>query len=104
MPGNFILPFNLSIYFLLTIFYQYLLWVVDAETCPENTDTVAKLLSASGITAHRKSCPDFKDDTDQSSCCPSSITPGTFYCCTQEKREEIDAELAAEARRIFFRK
>jgi hypothetical protein len=84
------------------IFFQFLIWV-NGEFCPENTDTVAKLLSASGIATHRKSCPDFKDEVNQSFCCPSSITPGTFYCCTEEKREEIDALLAAEARKIFFR-
>jgi hypothetical protein len=88
--------------FLLITIFQTIIWV-NAEFCPENTDTVAKLLSASGITAHRKSCPDFKDKANEFSCCPSTITPGTFYCCTEEAKEEIDAELAAEARRIFFR-
>uniref|UniRef100_A0A7E4UYG1 Uncharacterized protein n=1 Tax=Panagrellus redivivus TaxID=6233 RepID=A0A7E4UYG1_PANRE len=86
----------------LILLYQ-LVAVSVAEVCPVNADTVAKLLSATAGTSHRKSCPDFKDDAEQVACCPSAITPGTFYCCTTEKRAELDAEIAAEARRLFFR-
>uniref|UniRef100_A0AC34PUM0 Uncharacterized protein n=1 Tax=Panagrolaimus sp. JU765 TaxID=591449 RepID=A0AC34PUM0_9BILA len=86
----------------LVLIYHCLLGA-QAEVCPESSDVAAKLLSSPLNSKHRKSCPDFKDDVDQFSCCPSSITPGTFYCCTAEKKEEIDAELAAEARRVFIR-
>lgn len=87
----------------LVIFYHCLLGA-QAELCPESSDVAAKLLSSASNSKHRKSCPDFKDEVDQFSCCPSSITPGTFYCCTAAKKEEIDAELAAEARKLFIRK
>ncbi|KAH7725741.1 Protein R05C11.4 [Aphelenchoides avenae] len=50
-----------------------------------------------------KTCPDFKDDADQVACCPSQITPGAFYCCTLERQAELASQLAAEARRQFFK-
>ncbi|KAK0399382.1 hypothetical protein QR680_003018 [Steinernema hermaphroditum] len=50
-----------------------------------------------------KTCPDFKDDEKQTECCASQITPGTFYCCTEERKFEIESEIAAELRRQFIR-
>jgi hypothetical protein len=64
--------------------------------------------SASGAAVLRvlnkplKVCPDFKDDAEQSACCPSKITQGAFYCCTEEQRSQLDWEADKEAWRLFF--
>lgn len=51
-----------------------------------------------------KTCPDFKDDADQSACCRSQITQGAYYCCTQEHQAQLQWELDKEAWREFIEK
>ncbi|KAI3422499.1 hypothetical protein GPALN_013005 [Globodera pallida] len=49
-----------------------------------------------------KSCPDFKDGPEQNACCPSQITVGSFFCCTEPHKEQLEAQFASEARRRFI--
>uniref|UniRef100_A0A1I7Y0D1 EGF-like domain-containing protein n=1 Tax=Steinernema glaseri TaxID=37863 RepID=A0A1I7Y0D1_9BILA len=73
-------------------------------TQPSETASVAEN-AATGTFRYKnaKTCPDFKDDERQTECCVSQITPGTFYCCTEERKFEIESEIAAEDRRQFIR-
>ncbi|KAI6187404.1 hypothetical protein M3Y98_00239600 [Aphelenchoides besseyi] len=87
---------------------------IDAEVCPiENPTDTPTTATASGDNAvgpvkklllKPKSCPDFKDDEDQSHCCPSRITFGSFYCCTLNQKHQIESEIASERRKQFVKK
>uniref|UniRef100_A0AC35U2C4 CX domain-containing protein n=1 Tax=Rhabditophanes sp. KR3021 TaxID=114890 RepID=A0AC35U2C4_9BILA len=50
-----------------------------------------------------KRCPDFKDDPNQGACCPSQVTPGTYYCCSSDKKQEIESLIAANLRKQFIK-
>jgi hypothetical protein len=86
--------------------------VVDAEICPLETPTESPASESTSnalgpvkkLMLKPKSCPDFKDDADQSYCCPSRITFGSYYCCTIQQKHEIQSEIAAERRRQFVKK
>uniref|UniRef100_A0A1I7SEU0 Thyroglobulin type-1 domain-containing protein n=2 Tax=Bursaphelenchus xylophilus TaxID=6326 RepID=A0A1I7SEU0_BURXY len=80
-----------------------------AEICPaEKPDPNAskstkEVASIKAVLLKPKSCPDFKDSGEQKHCCPSRITYGTFYCCTEVQLREIEEEISAEKRREFIK-
>uniref|UniRef100_A0A915DY41 Uncharacterized protein n=1 Tax=Ditylenchus dipsaci TaxID=166011 RepID=A0A915DY41_9BILA len=65
------------------------------------TSSAAAVLNAV-LSKPSKTCPDFKDDENQSACCRSRITQGAFFCCTQEYRAQIEWEEHKQAWRQFF--
>lgn len=99
---------------------------VDSITCPYETSagsssvlasvsassSVASGISGSisntnkvaGAIGKRKVCPDFKDNENEKFCCPSHVVPGSYYCCSLESLNKIEAEQAAELRRQFIKK
>jgi hypothetical protein len=77
--------------------------IADVCPLPSAEDALTSVKVATPSLSVPKSCPDFKDDVDQSACCPSQITPGTFYCCTSERQAELESQIAAEARRRFLK-
>ncbi|KAI6176025.1 Protein R05C11.4 [Aphelenchoides bicaudatus] len=78
---------------------------IDTPTEPTSTDDRTSALGpAKRLTLKPKSCPDFKDDSDQSYCCPSRITFGSYYCCNVQQKNDILSELASERRRQFVKK
>uniref|UniRef100_A0A914LQ35 Uncharacterized protein n=1 Tax=Meloidogyne incognita TaxID=6306 RepID=A0A914LQ35_MELIC len=54
------------------------------------------------LTKSIKICPDFKDEPEEIACCPSQITSGSFFCCTEQHKNELESELASEARKKFI--
>ncbi|TMS39590.1 hypothetical protein L596_006088 [Steinernema carpocapsae] len=77
----------------------------SATVCTVPGDSISTSDAANSFRyKNSKTCPDFKDDPLQTACCASQITPGTFYCCTEERKLEIESEISAELRRQFIRK
>uniref|UniRef100_A0A0K0ENB4 CX domain-containing protein n=1 Tax=Strongyloides stercoralis TaxID=6248 RepID=A0A0K0ENB4_STRER len=104
---------NYNKYFIvkLLIFIQYFSQI-SGELCPTPTSNTNEKISYQTISTSslslntiikQKRCPDFKDDPEQNSCCPSAVTPGTFYCCTEEQKKEIEANIASELRSKFIK-
>ncbi|CAD5220874.1 unnamed protein product [Bursaphelenchus okinawaensis] len=81
---------------------------LKAEVCPTDKTDTTKPKSPKEVMNQLllkpKSCPDFKDSAEQKHCCPSRITYGTYYCCTSEQLQEIEAEISAEKRREFLKR
>lgn len=91
--------------------YCVLLRHAAADTCPSpqrpSTTTPSSISTPAIILDLQqqrpaKQCPDFKDDAEQSACCPSQINQGNYYCCTHVQKEELESTMAAEARRRFI--
>uniref|UniRef100_A0A0N4ZDG5 CX domain-containing protein n=1 Tax=Parastrongyloides trichosuri TaxID=131310 RepID=A0A0N4ZDG5_PARTI len=111
--------FSIRVYFLkynkyfivkLLFFMQYYL-TISGELCPlptnNNDKSSPQPLTGNSLVLNaivkQKRCPDFKDDPEQNACCPSAVSPGTFYCCTVEQKIEIEANIASELRSKFIK-
>ncbi|KAL3083345.1 hypothetical protein niasHS_011147 [Heterodera schachtii] len=76
--------------------------LASADFCPPSGSSSGANDGNKPLSKPTKSCPDFKDGPEQSACCPSQITVGSFFCCTEAHKEQFEAQLASEARRRFI--
>ncbi|KAF7638405.1 hypothetical protein Mgra_00002086, partial [Meloidogyne graminicola] len=92
--------FQLSAYYY--YYYYFLLifqiFLINAKICNEENEEKINLILSKTL----KICPDFKDEPEQIACCPSQITSGTFFCCTEQHKNNLESELASEARKKFI--
>uniref|UniRef100_A0A0N5B384 CX domain-containing protein n=1 Tax=Strongyloides papillosus TaxID=174720 RepID=A0A0N5B384_STREA len=107
----FLLNYNKYLIVNLLLLGQYFLQI-SGELCPLQTGNINDKISHQSLSTNslilntitkQKRCPDFKDDPEQNACCPSAVSPGTFYCCTEEQKKEIEAHIASELRSKFIK-
>lgn len=76
--------------------------LIVADICLPSIGQEDNLLAIPRLAKPSKQCPDFKDGPEQTACCPSQVSSGAFFCCTEEHKTELEAQLASDARRRFL--
>ncbi|CAJ0933204.1 unnamed protein product, partial [Mesorhabditis belari] len=78
----------------LSFLFIFPLQILSITVCPKSDHL--KLIQK------EKHCPDFKDEANKSYCCPSKVSMGSYFCCTLEDIEKIEAEESSRQWRLFI--
>ncbi|KAL7073152.1 hypothetical protein ACQ4LE_007039 [Meloidogyne hapla] len=100
-----ILFIHSSAYFSSKLFFFFIIFnlnIINAKICLSSLNKENEEKRSLELPKTIKICPDFKDEPEQTACCPSQITSGSFFCCTEKHKDDLESELASEARRQFI--